>query len=1020
MKRSFFRFSDILLKICENGGRCISSDYCECRPGWTGVDCTHPTCNIACGFNQVCVAPDICACKPGYSGVLCNIPLCAQTCLNSGYCSAPDTCSCAPGWFDSNCTTPVCAQTCGNGGNCTAPSTCSCPEEWKGFDCRTPVCSMPCLNGGLCVAPETCHCGPQWSGANCTIPVCSQGFFVANDPILSTYKYSSNNLFRQIYRPCDLPLWCSSTNEFECDQLDIQYIEVEVPSGPLYRQETGRDTQPKKCMEIELPLGYEIPFTLLKSDNSTTGYLRYSPSTPYSSNSLNPWRGYFYPPYDPIDVGHTSPWTYSADRQIALVEYVKMTDGVYACANLGNCSSPDVCECAHGWAGFDCRTPICTQGYYQPEQQDFVSGLKTETELQDFLPFLAYNPVRLQWPYSNPSYEVDYEYYVNYSTIIRELRKEGNLSYLGPENWSSGSGMATLQGGYRCSVRAMTQWENLHYLFNHPNFYSHYMDTSVQLDGEIYTYWVNMSWPPTYSHSKKLDQIFFNLTFVYTDEGYRRLGIWSHIAGTTWEYGACLLQFSRVCLDPTKSLDLLSGLIDIEVQDTDHSFRPRINYTNFNVTSAGRWRAAGGECVDHVVRGCYNNGTCIAPDTCVCATGWSGNDCSIPLCTQRCLHHGNCTLPNICTCEKGWTGFDCSIALCAQECQNDGVCVAPDTCKCSQWPNIFRDGRLGGGRPLFRQPNGDPQYTGWTGFDCSVPICVQSQTYLFDVGNSSSPGYQILGGHGGDNLLPCTEYEGYPLPRCPQYDKKVTSNDGRSFYTGCGYDPLDTGCCVLDESKANCYICPSALILKDAHTFSCNGYPTIVSGYTNDLSALIDFLDANGNLKLCGEYHIPRNYNDSITEADYGTAAYFRNTHEADPKWSSRNYLSNLTSNRFLCARIFWTQGDFIDDAGLGSIIGDGTHYGLQYGRNYRVNDPNYIVSKADITGTTYDVGPPVGLHKFSAYRCFKFPRFPGKDCLNATIMALVWVLISALVVMGGLASTVRRHYAGTYSHPEK
>ena len=879
---------------------------------------------------------------------------------------------------------------------------------------------MPCLNGGLCVAPETCHCGPQWSGANCTIPVCSQGFFVANDPILSTYKYSSNNLFRQIYRPCDLPLWCSSTNEFECDQLDIQYIEVEVPSGPLYRQETGRDTQPKKCMEIELPLGYEIPFTLLKSDNSTTGYLRYSPSTPYSSNSLNPWRGYFYPPYDPIDVGHTSPWTYSADRQIALVEYVKMTDGVYACANLGNCSSPDVCECAHGWAGFDCRTPICTQGYYQPEQQDFVSGLKTETELQDFLPFLAYNPVRLQWPYSNPSYEVDYEYYVNYSTIIRELRKEGNLSYLGPENWSSGSGMATLQGGYRCSVRAMTQWENLHYLFNHPNFYSHYMDTSVQLDGEIYTYWVNMSWPPTYSHSKKLDQIFFNLTFVYTDEGYRRLGIWSHIAGTTWEYGACLLQFSRVCLDPTKSLDLLSGLIDIEVQDTDHSFRPRINYTNFNVTSAGRWRAAGGECVDHVVRGCYNNGTCIAPDTCVCATGWSGNDCSIPLCTQRCLHHGNCTLPNICTCEKGWTGFDCSIALCAQECQNDGVCVAPDTCKCSQWPNIFRDGRLGGGRPLFRQPNGDPQYTGWTGFDCSVPICVQSQTYLFDVGNSSSPGYQILGGHGGDNLLPCTEYEGYPLPRCPQYDKKVTSNDGRSFYTGCGYDPLDTGCCVLDESKANCYICPSALILKDAHTFSCNGYPTIVSGYTNDLSALIDFLDANGNLKLCGEYHIPRNYNDSITEADYGTAAYFRNTHEADPKWSSRNYLSNLTSNRFLCARIFWTQGDFIDDAGLGSIIGDGTHYGLQYGRNYRVNDPNYIVSKADITGTTYDVGPPVGLHKFSAYRCFKFPRFPGKDCLNATIMALVWVLISALVVMGGLASTVRRHYAGTYSHPEK
>lgn len=35
------------------------------------------------------------------------------------------------------------------------------------------------------------------------------------------------------------------------------------------------------------------------------------------------------------------------------------------------------------------------------------------------------------------------------------------------------------------------------------------------------------------------------------------------------------------------------------------------------------------------------------------------------------------------------------------------------------------DGREAGGRPLHRKPNGDAQQTGWTGYDCSVPICVQ-------------------------------------------------------------------------------------------------------------------------------------------------------------------------------------------------------------------------------------------------------------------------------------------------------
>ena len=47
--------------------------------------------------------------------------------------------------------------------------------------------------------------------------------------------------------------------------------------------------------------------------------------------------------------------------KVALVEFYNVTEGRYVCANGGNCTSPGVCECAAGWSGFDCRTPICSQ-----------------------------------------------------------------------------------------------------------------------------------------------------------------------------------------------------------------------------------------------------------------------------------------------------------------------------------------------------------------------------------------------------------------------------------------------------------------------------------------------------------------------------------------------------------------------------------------------------------------------------------------------------------------------------------
>ena len=87
---------------CENNGRCIGPDLCQCLPGWSGIDCTKPLCQEFCGPRKLCVAPNTCNCIPGYLGNDCLQASCAQECKN-GLCSAPDVCTCVPGWFDPNC-----------------------------------------------------------------------------------------------------------------------------------------------------------------------------------------------------------------------------------------------------------------------------------------------------------------------------------------------------------------------------------------------------------------------------------------------------------------------------------------------------------------------------------------------------------------------------------------------------------------------------------------------------------------------------------------------------------------------------------------------------------------------------------------------------------------------------------------------------------------------------------------------------------------------------------------------------
>ncbi|KAF4033201.1 LCCL domain-containing protein [Phytophthora infestans] len=736
-------------KVCENGGVCSAPDACTCLSGWTGDDCTTPVCSTSCGSRQVCVGPDNCDCIPGYGGFpACHTPKCAQICAHGGSCSAPDTCSCASGWFDANCTTPVCTQTCGNGGNCTSPDTCTCSDAWKGIDCRVPVCTQTCKNRGSCVAPDSCLCAAGWSGYDCSLPICPQGDFV---PHPSGYTNAlSRPLSVESYVPCDFAQWCRETGEFDC--LHRLYSTsspvVNVSSGLASKGKTPPSF--KDCLLIELSDDALTHFQYLSELNETSDFYRFAPVQPYGWDTAAPWRGISKP-----EEGFSPPFLLTSDRQVALVERRSIVQGVYVCAHGGSCVAPDVCECVSGWAGFDCRTPVCSQGYFSPSQVTYLAAEPSTA-------------THLRQPVTNPTYTATVEQ-IGYTQVTVATEIRGGVRY------------KPAQGGYACSIRSITKWEkpvtadgSPAYFFNHPNYYSRYMDRKLSADGHNHTHWTDMMWPPLYNLSEPL--------LDDTREGWKRGGTWSYILGRKWQKGVCLVEFKRVCTSGVQAEDLVTDAIGELVVDTDASYRPQVTYTAQAAGRRGFWNSSVfGDCVDQVVRGCFNNGTCVAPGVCDCAPGWSGKDCVVPLCTQTCMNGGNCTLPDTCTCALGWTGADCSIALCAQECRNNGTCVAPDQCKCVTWDSNWRDGRENGGKPVFQLPDGRAQRTGYTGYDCNTPICVQAKQFVLNVASRSSSNFRALRG----NYDSATATRNCDTYRCPQYDVELVANDGRSFQTGC-------------------------------------------------------------------------------------------------------------------------------------------------------------------------------------------------------------------------------------------
>jgi hypothetical protein len=204
------------------------------------------------------------------------------------------------------------------------------------------------------------------------------------------------------------------------------------------------------------------------------------------------------------------------------------------------------------------------------------------------------------------------------------------------------------------------------------------------------------------------------------------------------------------------------------------------------------------------------------------------------------------------------------------------------------------------------------------------------------------------------------------------FDKVVVSNDGKSFQSGCGFDPIDTGCCVsLPDNYYACYKCMDFpgqeryMRYVDDHTMFCMGEPTVTVGVKSEVDKFKEFMEINGDFHLCGKFHQPRK---TFASPE---AEYYTNTKIA--RYRSYNMLSNYTSDRFLCNKMTWTQGDYLDDAGLGTITGVGSVYGLIPGRHIRVNTPNLINTTKG--GEDWELGPR--LPGEGIYACYN-----GGSCL--------------------------------------
>ena len=102
---------------CSKKGECISSDKCRCLPGFIGADCGQlADCShlANCSGQGVCVSTEMlnvsCSCYLGFTGDNCSQPTCTtvNNCSAHGACVEAEFCKCDLGYIGTDCSNFSC------------------------------------------------------------------------------------------------------------------------------------------------------------------------------------------------------------------------------------------------------------------------------------------------------------------------------------------------------------------------------------------------------------------------------------------------------------------------------------------------------------------------------------------------------------------------------------------------------------------------------------------------------------------------------------------------------------------------------------------------------------------------------------------------------------------------------------------------------------------------------------------------------------------------------------------------
>merc|ERR1711968_246076 len=185
-------------KSCSGRGNCNEDGQCVCHVGHrngdlkacerlscidndTGVQDSH--CTDGHGY---CRADGVCDCFAGFSGALCQIQVCpmdaaGKHCSGNGHCvndtQGGGSCGCHQGYSGRACENRLCPNDCSGHGVCT-DGRCFCfarderGASWDGEDCSFKVCPKNCWNNGVCAANGTCMCKEGFFGEACEWLAC--------------------------------------------------------------------------------------------------------------------------------------------------------------------------------------------------------------------------------------------------------------------------------------------------------------------------------------------------------------------------------------------------------------------------------------------------------------------------------------------------------------------------------------------------------------------------------------------------------------------------------------------------------------------------------------------------------------------------------------------------------------------------------------------------------------------------------------------------------------------------------